>query len=273
MPAVLATALSTMLGSNVPIHPHSRGGEEQMRRRSWNVMLVLWLPLMCACLETEVSTTEEAASAEQALVEGAAEDFTCSIEDVPPLVSLVLVGEGDVDRDVAVEDSLNLQLENLSEDDVAVVVTVESASELGESVVTVHEGRVAAFEVDLVTLRAGGLGLPAGVLEHSGSLTIRAEARSDAGITYGVDPVRLAFHPTVPGWRIYDPEVRDRLYDGGALSEDARAARARFEARLPEGVRLANVVRVVTTAATDDPDYRPEPDGPPDGDGSEGGAP
>lgn len=235
-------------------------------------MLVLWLPLMCACLKTEV-LTEETASVEQALVEGAAEDIGCVIEDVPPLVSLVLVGEGDVDRDVAAEDSLSLQLENLSEDDVAVVVTVESESELGESVVTVHEGRIAAYEVDPVTLRAGGLGLPAGVLEHSGSLTFRTEARSDAGITHNVDPVRLAFHPTVAGWRIYDPEVRDELYDGGALSEDARAARERFAARLPEGVRLVSVVRVVTVAATDDPDYRPEPDGPPDGDGSEGGAP
>lgn len=82
-----------------------------------------------------------------------------------------------------------------------------------------------AGESTRVNIDVADLGLPTARLERSGRIVFTTSLDFGAGATHQPDDApTLYFHPTPDGraWETYDGKTRDEVFDGGALTDDAR---------------------------------------------------
>jgi hypothetical protein len=172
--------------------------------------------------------------------------------------------DGRADIEVGPGVDLELTIANTAEVDAAVTVGSKYWGDGGKGHREVPIGDVERDSTVTVGIDAAAFELPADPFDTSGNLMMWAVAQFTDGRQEISASLALAFHPIDGGWRIYDVRTRETTYEGGALTDDARARRQAALRRAPPGVRMG--VAGLATQGT-----LPSEDGPPDPD--HGGAP
>lgn len=208
------------------------------------------------------------ATREHRLVEQPARP-SCGTDEPPLLFSVRLAAVDDrgcADVELSRGAGLELAVANSADGDAEVTVRALSWSDAGKGRAAIEIGRLSHRSSSVVEIDPSDLALPSGAVETSGSLLLRVDGLLDDGAVLQSATLALAFHPVEDGFRVYDLETRDSTYGGGALTADARSARAAVLASLPEGTQLAGISYGTSQGVSDSTDWRPPPDGPAESD-------
>jgi hypothetical protein len=108
----------------------------------------------------------------------------------------------------------------------------------------VARAELSAGDAVPIAITADELALPSGTLDFSGSLVVTGALTFENGTRTDLIELSLHFHPTEDGWQIYDTTARETLFDGGILTDAARARRAEAQELAAELSTEGNPVRV-----------------------------
>lgn len=132
---------------------------------------------------------------------------------------------GPAHRTVGRSDTISLAVTNAGETEGSLSIHAFVFSARGtQELRSIAVETLAAGDTANVSIDIGALGLPTAALERSGRIVFTAELDLGHGATHQPTlPLTRYFHPSSTGaWELYDRDVRDQTFDGGALTEDAR---------------------------------------------------
>jgi hypothetical protein len=178
---------------------------------------------------------------------------------VPPLV--LSVGE-DVDVFAADGTEISITIESRSESAGSLSLTAHTFSALQVATIPLGDVAIEWEHQSEIGIPVTQLALASEALEFSGTIDIEGRVAYLDGHEIGIESVTLFFHPEGAGWRIYDRAARDAVYDGGALTAEARAIRdeALNASDLTEAPDAVTVFGGAARGAmiSDDPEFVPE---------------